>query len=129
MSVFFTIHTLHYLIIPELVIFYLQHTELILLRKAKEKALSKESFFQECSQIALLFSNMKKSLVFKTFQVNPVYPFVFMDCIHYNAREDGRTLSRAAYIVLRVTVEGYKKSFTYNNPRQILFIPIMISTC
>ena len=60
---------------------------------------------------------------------NPVYPFVFMDCIHYNAREDGRTLSRAAYIVLRVTVEGYKKSFTYNNPRQILFIPIMISTC
>ncbi len=40
--------------------------------------------------------------------LNPVYPFVFMDCIHYKVREDGRILSRAAYIVLGVTVEGYK---------------------
>jgi hypothetical protein len=28
--------------------------------------------------------------------LNPVYPFVFMDCIHYKVREDGRILSRAA---------------------------------
>jgi transposase-like protein len=40
--------------------------------------------------------------------LNPVYPFVFMDCIHYKVREDGRILSRAAYIVLGMTVEGYK---------------------
>lgn len=40
--------------------------------------------------------------------LNPVYPFVFMDCIHYKVREDGRILSRAAYIVLGVTVDGYK---------------------
>ena len=26
--------------------------------------------------------------------LNPVYPFVFMDCIHYKVREDGRILSR-----------------------------------
>ena len=32
-----------------------------------------------------------------------------MDCIHYKVREDGRILSRAAYIVLGVTVEGYKE--------------------
>ncbi len=32
--------------------------------------------------------------------LNPIYPFVFMDCIHYKVREDGRILSRAAYIVL-----------------------------
>ena len=31
-----------------------------------------------------------------------------MDCIHYKVREDGRILSRAAYVVLGVTVEGYK---------------------
>ena len=31
-----------------------------------------------------------------------------MDCIHYKVREDGRILNRAAYIVLGVTVEGYK---------------------
>ena len=41
--------------------------------------------------------------------LNPIYQFVFMDCIHYKVREDGRILSRAAYIVLGVTVEGYKE--------------------
>ena len=40
--------------------------------------------------------------------LNPIYPFVFMDCIHYKVREDGRILSRAAYIVLGVTLDGYK---------------------
>ena len=39
----------------------------------------------------------------------PIYPFVFMDCIHYKVREDGRILSRAAYVVLGVTTEGYKE--------------------
>ena len=39
----------------------------------------------------------------------PIYPFVFMDCIHYKVREDGRILSRAAYVVLGVTTEGHKK--------------------
>ena len=32
-----------------------------------------------------------------------------MDCIHYKVREDGRILSRAAYVVLGVTTEGYKE--------------------
>ena len=41
--------------------------------------------------------------------LDPVYPFVFMDAIHYKIREDGRILSRAAYIILGVTVEGYKE--------------------
>jgi len=41
--------------------------------------------------------------------LNPAYPFVFMDCIHYKAREDGRILSRAAYVVLGVTTDGYKE--------------------
>ena len=40
--------------------------------------------------------------------LNPVYPFVFMDCIHYKVREDGRILSRAAYVIMGVTIEGYK---------------------
>ena len=40
--------------------------------------------------------------------LHPVYPFVFMDCIHYKVREDGRILSRAAYIMPGVTTEGYK---------------------
>lgn len=40
--------------------------------------------------------------------LNPVYPFVFMDCIHYKVREDGRILSRAAYVIMGVTIDGYK---------------------
>ncbi len=44
--------------------------------------------------------------------LNPVYPFVFMDCIHYKVKEDGRILSRAAYIVLGITADGYKDIFT-----------------
>ena len=40
--------------------------------------------------------------------LNPVYPFVFMDCIYYKVREDGRILSRAAYIVPGITIDGYK---------------------
>ncbi len=39
----------------------------------------------------------------------PVYPFVFMDCIHYKVREEGRILSRASYVVLGVITEGYKE--------------------
>ncbi len=31
-----------------------------------------------------------------------------MDCIHYKVREEGRILSRAAYVVPGVTVDGYK---------------------
>ena len=41
--------------------------------------------------------------------LNPVYPFVFMDCIHYKVREDGRILSHTACVVLGVTVYGYKE--------------------
>lgn len=40
--------------------------------------------------------------------LNPVYPFIFMDYINYKVREDGRILSRAAYIVLGVTLDEYK---------------------
>lgn len=40
--------------------------------------------------------------------LNPICPFIFMDCIHYKVLEDGRILSRAAYIVLGITLDGYK---------------------
>lgn len=39
----------------------------------------------------------------------PLYPFVFMDAVHYKIREDGRILNRAAYVVLGVTLEGKKE--------------------
>ena len=37
-----------------------------------------------------------------------IYPFMFMDAIHYKIREDGHIKNRAAYVVLGVTLEGYK---------------------
>lgn len=40
--------------------------------------------------------------------LNPIYPFVFMDAIHYKIREDGRIINRAAYVVLGVTLDGTK---------------------
>lgn len=40
--------------------------------------------------------------------LEPIYPFIFMDAIHYKMREDGRILNRAAYVVLGVTLEGNK---------------------
>ena len=40
--------------------------------------------------------------------LNSLYPFVFMDAIHYKVRDEGRIVSKAAYIVLGVTTEGYK---------------------
>lgn len=46
--------------------------------------------------------------------LNSVYPFIFMDCIHYKIREDGRILNRAAYIVLGVTIDGYKDILSIN---------------
>lgn len=37
-----------------------------------------------------------------------IYPFIFLDAIHYKIREDNHVLNRAAYVVLGVNLEGYK---------------------
>ena len=37
-----------------------------------------------------------------------VYPFVFMDAIHYKVKEDHRYITKAAYVVLGVTMDGRK---------------------
>ena len=37
-----------------------------------------------------------------------VYPFVFMDAIHYKVREDHHYVTKAAYVVLGITLEGRK---------------------
>ena len=47
----------------------------------------------------------------KEWQLRPLdamYPFIFMDAIHYKIKEDGRILNRAAYVVLGVNKEGSK---------------------
>jgi transposase-like protein len=37
-----------------------------------------------------------------------LYPFVFMDAIHYKIKDDGRIISKAAYVVLGINIEGNK---------------------
>lgn len=37
-----------------------------------------------------------------------VYPFIFLDAIHYKVKEDGRYISKAFYTVLGVRVDGKK---------------------
>ncbi|TCL55867.1 mutator family transposase, partial [Kineothrix alysoides] len=46
--------------------------------------------------------------------LEPIYPFVFMDAIHYKIREDGRILNRAAYVVLGVSLDGNKDILSIN---------------
>lgn len=40
--------------------------------------------------------------------LDSVYPFIFMDAIHFKIRDDGHIKSSAAYVVLGVTIEGNK---------------------
>lgn len=37
-----------------------------------------------------------------------VYPFIFMDAIHYKIKEDHRYVTKAAYVVLGITMDGQK---------------------
>ena len=41
-------------------------------------------------------------------ELESVYPIVWMDCIHYKIREDGRTVSRAIYCILGIDCQGNK---------------------
>ena len=37
-----------------------------------------------------------------------IYPFIFMDAIHYKVKEDHRYMTKAAYVVLGITMDGRK---------------------
>jgi transposase-like protein len=41
--------------------------------------------------------------------LDPLYPFVWLDAIHYKIREDGRITSKAVYTVLALNMEGKKE--------------------
>ena len=45
----------------------------------------------------------------KTRPLEEVYPFIFLDAIHYKVKEDGRYISKAFYTVLGVGVDGKKE--------------------
>ena len=37
-----------------------------------------------------------------------IYPFIFMDAIHYKIKDKGKIVNKAAYVVLGINIEGYK---------------------
>lgn len=45
----------------------------------------------------------------QTRPLEEVYPFVFLDAIHYKVREDGKVVKKAVYCVIGITQEGYKE--------------------
>ena len=40
--------------------------------------------------------------------LDEVYPFVFIDAVHFSVREDSRVVKKAAYIVLGIDADGFK---------------------
>lgn len=41
--------------------------------------------------------------------LDPVYPFVWLDAIHYKIRHEGRVMNRAVYCIIGLNQEGYKE--------------------
>ncbi len=42
-------------------------------------------------------------------QLDPIYPFVWLDAVHYKVKENGRFVSKAVYTILGLTIEGKKE--------------------
>lgn len=40
--------------------------------------------------------------------LEPIYPIIFLDAIHYKVRCDGKIINKAAYIIIGVTMDGVK---------------------
>lgn len=40
--------------------------------------------------------------------LEPVYPFIFMDAIHYKVRDESKIRNKAAYVILGVNKDGFK---------------------
>ena len=63
---------------------------------------------------ATMVSNITDQIIpeIKEWQARPlddVYPFVFIDAVHFSVREDNHIVKKAAYIVLGINSEGFKE--------------------
>lgn len=63
---------------------------------------------------ATMVSNITDQIIpeIKEWQERPlddVYPFVFIDAVHFSVREDNRVIKKAAYIVLGINKDGFKE--------------------
>lgn len=51
---------------------------------------------------------MQEVTAWQNWALETVYPFIFMDAIHYKVKEDHRYVTKAAYVVLGITMDGRK---------------------
>ena len=63
---------------------------------------------------ATMVSNITDQIIpeIKEWQERPlddVYPFVFIDAVHFSVREDNRVVKKASYIVLGINSSGFKE--------------------
>lgn len=63
---------------------------------------------------ATMVSNITDQIIpeIREWQARPlddVYPFVFIDAVHFSVREDNHIIKKAAYIVLGIDSEGFKE--------------------
>lgn len=63
---------------------------------------------------ATMVSNITDKIIpeIKEWQERPlddIYPFIFIDAVHFSVREDNRVVKKAAYIVLGINSEGFKE--------------------
>lgn len=63
---------------------------------------------------ATMISNITDQIIpeIKEWQARPlddVYPFVFIDAVHFSVREDNHIVKKAAYIVLGINSDGFKE--------------------
>ncbi|MGL5713528.1 MAG: IS256 family transposase [Paraclostridium sp.] len=40
--------------------------------------------------------------------LDPIYPIIYLDAVHFKVRQDGKIVSKAAYICMGIDLEGYK---------------------
>lgn len=62
----------------------------------------------EATLSAITDKVLEELAIWQSRQLDPVYPFVWLDAMHYKVRHDGRVVSRAIYTILSVNMEGRK---------------------
>ncbi|MEZ0537311.1 IS256 family transposase, partial [Caldicellulosiruptoraceae bacterium PP1] len=45
----------------------------------------------------------------KSRPLEKIYPFIFMDAIHYKVKDEGKVINKASYVVIGVNIEGMKE--------------------
>lgn len=56
---------------------------------------------------------MPEVTAWQTSGLDPVYPFVFMDAIHYKVKENHQYVTKAVYVVLGINMDGCKYVYLF----------------